>query len=119
MRVGTWNVRTLYKAGKLENLKMEMDRMKIDIIGVAETRWQGDGEFWSGDYRVIHTHTIERRPGVGGIAMVMSKEAGKKVKGYTQCDGRIILVKLDTKPKDTIFIQVYMPTNNERDGESL
>ncbi|XP_046392311.1 craniofacial development protein 2-like [Ischnura elegans] len=96
---------------------MEMDRMKIDIIGIAVTRWPDNGEFWSGDYKVIHTGTIEGRSVVGGVATVMNKEAGKKPKGYLQFDGRIILVKLNTKPKDTIIIQVYMPTTNEGDEE--
>jgi len=32
-RIATWNVRTLLQCGKLENLKIEMDKMKIDILG--------------------------------------------------------------------------------------
>ena len=30
LRVGAWNVRTLNRVGKLENLKREMDRLKLD-----------------------------------------------------------------------------------------
>lgn len=37
--IGTWNVRTLNQEGKLENLIKEMSRLKIDILGVAETHW--------------------------------------------------------------------------------
>lgn len=47
----------------------------------------------------------------------MNKTLGKKVKGYIQCDDRIILVKFQTKPKDTIVVQVYMPTTNSSDEE--
>lgn len=36
--IGTWNVRTLLKTGKLENLKIEMKRLKIDILGISEMR---------------------------------------------------------------------------------
>lgn len=37
-RVGTWNVRTLLQAGKLENIKAEMKRLKVDILGISEMR---------------------------------------------------------------------------------
>ncbi|GFO29088.1 craniofacial development protein 2-like [Plakobranchus ocellatus] len=37
-----WNVRTLHQKGKLENIK-EMERMKLNILGLAEVRWTGAG----------------------------------------------------------------------------
>ncbi|KAF0730470.1 craniofacial development protein 2-like [Aphis craccivora] len=52
-RLATWNVRTLLQCGKLENLKIEMDKMKIDILGISEMRWPKSGDFWSGDHRII------------------------------------------------------------------
>ena len=39
--IACWNVRTLYQKGKLDNVVQEMDRMKINNLGIAETRWQG------------------------------------------------------------------------------
>ena len=38
LKVGTWNVRTLYRAGKIDNCFQEMTRYDIDILGIAETR---------------------------------------------------------------------------------
>ena len=38
LKIGTWNVRTLYQAGKLDNAIYEMNNMKLDILGIAETR---------------------------------------------------------------------------------
>ncbi|KAG8230254.1 hypothetical protein J437_LFUL009792 [Ladona fulva] len=44
IRIGTWNVRTLNRKEKLENLKREMERNKIDVLGLSEIRCEGEGE---------------------------------------------------------------------------
>jgi len=38
-RKATWNVRIILQYGKLKNLKLEMARIKIDILGLSEIRW--------------------------------------------------------------------------------
>lgn len=47
----------------------------------------------------------------------MNKALGQKVKGYVQYNERIILVRFQTKPKDTIVAQLYMPTSNSSEEE--
>jgi len=48
---------------------------------------------------------------------MLGKAIGKKVKSYVQYSERIILVKIETKLKDTIVVQVYMPTSNSNDSQ--
>ena len=40
LKVGTWNVRTL-DAGKVEIIENEMERIKLNILGICEHRWKG------------------------------------------------------------------------------
>ena len=42
--VGTWNVRTLMPAGKLEQLTHAMARYHWDIVGLCVMRWNTLGE---------------------------------------------------------------------------
>lgn len=72
---------------------MEMNRMKINILGILKIRRPKPGDFWSRDYRIINTGKSERTPGAGGVGIVLNKTLGKKVKGYIQYNDRIILVK--------------------------
>ena len=37
-KTGTWNVRTLKQGGKLQNLKMEMQKNKLPVLNVTEVR---------------------------------------------------------------------------------
>jgi len=96
---------------------MEINKMKIDILGISKIKWPNPGDFWSGDYRIIHTGTAEKRPDIGGVGLIVNKTLGEKVKGYIQYNERIILVRFQTKPKNTIVAQVYMPTTNSSEEE--
>ena len=42
-KIGTWNVRTLNQRGKLENLKKEMRKNEVSVLGVSGVRWKGQG----------------------------------------------------------------------------
>src|SRR6267154_240822 len=44
-KIGTWNVRSLYKPGKLANVPKEMKRTRVGIMEVAETFWDKEGFF--------------------------------------------------------------------------
>ena len=43
--IGTWNVLSLNKTRKLANVLKEMKRMRVGIMGMAETFWTNDGVF--------------------------------------------------------------------------
>jgi len=39
----------------LENLKQEMQKNEVSILGVSELGWKGQGELRSGDYTVYYS----------------------------------------------------------------
>lgn len=61
LKIGTWNVRTMNKEGKRENLEREMKKQNIDILGLSEVRWTGDGEVIIGDYKMIYIKVEQRK----------------------------------------------------------
>ena len=46
--IGTWNVKSMNQ-GKLEVVKQELARVKINILGISKLKWTGMGEFNSDD----------------------------------------------------------------------
>jgi hypothetical protein len=48
-------IRTLNRGGTLENLKKEMQKNEVSILGVSEVRWKGQGEIRNGDYTVYYS----------------------------------------------------------------
>jgi len=45
----------MLQIGKLENLKIEMDKQNIKVLGLSETRLGGNGDVTSDQYRIIHS----------------------------------------------------------------
>ena len=91
-----------------------MQRLNIDVLGISEMKWPQEGDFWSGSYRIIHTGSLNGNAGVG---IMLRKSAGIRVKSFLQYNERIVMVKLETKPVDTVVVQVYMPTTDYEDEE--
>ena len=65
LKIGRWNVRTLYKEGQFENLKAEMTALNLDILDIAETRWNDDGRISSEHYEFIYSGNDKHQYGVG------------------------------------------------------
>lgn len=43
IKVGAWNVRTMYEVSKSAQVTNTMQQYDIDILGVSECRWTGSG----------------------------------------------------------------------------
>ena len=48
--LGTWNVRSLCRAGSLMAAARELARYKLDLVGVQVVRWDKEGTVKAGDY---------------------------------------------------------------------
>ena len=101
IRIATWNVRTLSRVRKLENLMPEQKRMKVHIMGISEMRWKGVGKTICGDYTIIHSGGTKAMYGVG---LIFDKSVSKSISGFWAVSDRVLLVKLKGKPFDLSII---------------
>ena len=114
LRIGTWNIRTLYQAGKLDNLLLEMVDLKMDILGIVETRWTENGVIRKDNYTMIYSGGQNHQYGVG---IVMANNIAQSMLGYWPVCERIIMCKIQAKPFNIVIIQVYAPTSDHDDEE--
>ena len=90
-RIGTWNVRTMYSIGKTAQVVNEMNRYNLGILGISECRWTGSGKIRTstGDY-IVGRHDKHHS---SGTAIIMTKEAAKKLEEWTPISERIITAR--------------------------
>ena len=108
LRIGTWNVRTMYQAGKFENVKAEMNRCHIDVLGISEVRWLQSGKIISDDITMVYSGSISNHE--YGVGILLNKKIAASLMGYYAISERVILVKLNGHPFNIAIIQVYAPT---------
>ena len=100
--------------GKLENVKQEMRRLRINILGLSEVRWEDVGDFESEEFRVIYSGS---KGGQKGVAVLLDREVGKRVIKIVQHSDRILLIRIKAEPVDIVILQIYMPTTDADDEE--
>ena len=91
--------------GKLEVVKQEMARVKVDILGISELKWTGMGGFNSDDHYIYYCGQESLRR--NGVAIMVNKTVRNTVLGCNLKNERMISVRLQGKPFNITVIQVY------------
>lgn len=116
VRVGTWNVRSLYQAGKVRNVEAERRRLNVDILGLSEVRWPGSGVTRLSDGEIYYSGSNDPNHRAG-VAVMVSKQVNGSVVGYVPLSERVMLLRLKTNYRPMNIIQVYAPTADKQDEE--
>ena len=93
--------------GKLEVVKQEMARVKVDILGISKLKWTGMGEFNSDDHYVYYCGQESHRR--NGVAIIVNKRVRNAVLGCSLKNGRMISVHLQSKPFNIMVIPNLRP----------
>ena len=73
--MGTWNVRSMSQR-KLEVVKQDMVRVKVDLRGISELKWTEMGEFKSDDHYIYYCGQESLRR--NGVAIIVNKRVRNK-----------------------------------------
>ena len=99
----------------MEDVKQEMARVNVDILGISELKWTGMGEFNSDDHYIYFCG--QESIGRNGIAIMVNKRVRNAVLGCNLKNDRMISVRFQGKPFNIPVIQVYAPTSNAEEAE--
>ena len=113
--IGTWNIKTMYEAGKAAQVSAEMRRYNITLLGLSETRWlqAGQSRLTTGELLLYSGHEDENAAHTEGVAIMLSGTAQKALTGWEAHGPRIITATFKTKKNIKMnIIQCYAPTND-------
>lgn len=115
IKIGTWNIRTLYKPGGLKNINSVIAMYKLHIVALQEIRWPGNGNMQIENVTVFYSSTNFNRyeKGVGFVVNNTILPCIKKIEAVNE---RICYIHAVRRKFDTILINCYAPTE-EKDEE--
>ena len=117
LKLGFWNVRTLYQTGKLAQTVNELHHYDLDLLGIAEARWTGSGKqqlatgetiMWSGRNDNNHHE---------GVALLLKKETTRTLEEWKPVNERILYARFHSKFTKLSVVVAYAPINDASDEE--
>jgi hypothetical protein len=112
MRFGTWNVRSMYRAGALRVVGEEISKYKLDLVGV-QVRWDRGGTEPARQYTFFNGKRYQNQElGTGFFVHKRIISAIKKVEFV--CD-KMSYVILRGRWCDIIVLTVHAPTEDKSD----
>jgi len=101
-RIVTWNIRTMFEAGRTIQVAREMENYKIGVLGLSETRWLQKGQLRlsSGEQLLYLEHTEDGAPHTEVVALMLAPGAQRALIGWEPVNSRIITAKFTTKKKE-------------------
>ena len=99
----------MLQLGKTQLLGRELERVRVDVCGLSEVRWEGQGHFTTlKDHAVVYSG--DKVQGQQGVAVWLHKRIAGTLIGYEPVNSRIVVVRLSAKLQCISLIQVYTPT---------
>ncbi|XP_018337473.1 PREDICTED: uncharacterized protein LOC108745675 [Trachymyrmex septentrionalis] len=112
-KVGTWNVRSLYRPGAFQSMVGEVERYGVEVVALQETRWAGEGSLNAGSYTLHYggseIHSL-------GIGFMINRKILSAVKDIKFINERLGLLVVQGRWYKIAIINVHAPTE-DKDGE--
>ncbi|OXU28738.1 hypothetical protein TSAR_000204 [Trichomalopsis sarcophagae] len=92
LRVGTSNVRSLYRAGAFKELVKEADGYSLDLVTIQESRWPDGGVLASGNFTYLYGADSGGSLGTG---FLISKSIIHSVKSFKSVNDRLSYIIIE------------------------
>jgi len=112
LRIGTWNIRTLFKPGALKILIDEVTRYNLPIVALQEVRLLGNGNVKSGSHIIFYSGLRSNRH-ENGVGLLVSDSILLNIKSFTAINERMCFIHIKRKIWDIALLNCYAPTEDK------
>ena len=111
LRIGTWNVLTLYKGAALNNLEEQLKQYNTDIIALQEIRWTGQGIIERKNCSLYYScHKSKHEFGCG---FIVNKKMKYEVMDFKSINHRICTLRIRGRFNNISLVSAHAPTEEK------
>lgn len=101
----------MLEASRLAQICAEMKNYRLEILGLSETRWNGNGELAvvSGE-TLLYSGKDMNEAHESGVGILITKTAKKSLIDWSPINDRIITARFFSKIRKITVVQCYSPT---------
>ena len=114
LKIGTWNVRSLYRVGYAKNLVEELIKYDMDITVLQEVRWIDFGECTIDKQCIIHSGRLDGRH-AQGVGFYLAEKARRSLMSFNPINERLATIRVNCKWFKVTVIGAYAPTEDSED----
>ena len=103
--------------GKMTLVEREMERYGLAVRGIAEHWWLGMGRFSTVEGSTIMYSGKESGRRSAGVAFMVNNETSRAVIRYNPVSEKVITLRVNAKPVNITFVQVYAPKGASSEEE--
>ena len=112
--IGTWNVNTMLKAGKMQEIADQIVDSQLQITALQEIRWRGYGLLKKDKYSIYYSCN-PNTTGQAGTGFLIQKSAINKILGFEPISDRICKLRVKGKFCNITLINIYAPMEDKED----
>jgi len=115
IRLGFWNVRTMFEAGKLAQVTRELRQYKLNILGVSGTRWTALESLKTSTGETVLFSGREDNNHREGVAIILQSGVEKSLLEWKPISSKIIKARFCGRRTNFSVIQCHVLTNDADD----
>ncbi|XP_055380697.1 craniofacial development protein 2-like [Condylostylus longicornis] len=110
LKISTWNILTMLQPGKMAEIAAQLLKYKINVAGLQEIRFSGQGEIKKKDFSLFYSGA--KRPGQFGTGFFIDKNTRNSILEFEAVNDRICYMRLKGKFQNMSFMVVHAPTED-------
>jgi exonuclease III len=115
LRIGTWNVLSLYRPGASNILKQEVEKVQMDLVALQEIRWLGNGTLEKKNCVIFYSRNPKRH--VLGVGFYVNTRFLPNILRFEPVSDRLCSIRVCGKFRNYSIINVHAPTEDKDDEE--
>ena len=110
-KAGTWNIRSLLGIGATRLLVAEIEKARVDIMGLQEVLWPDAGQVSVANHSILWSGPPEGAIRQAGVALVLNKMSAAALLSWNPVSERLLFAKFKHRFGSLTVIVAYAPTN--------